>query len=524
MTHTLDRPRKAVRGRRALTALVAATAMTAAGALAATPAYAADPTLTGTLTYSDDDPATDVYVELIEPDGDYVDYDYTDIATGEYDFGSVDPGTYTLRFYPNNGDPHQYLGGVAYLAQAQTFTLAEDDTEVLDVELSAGQPITGKVTRAGGAPHGDRYVAAYLWSGDFGSFGFDQVQSTMTEPDGTYKLPGVLPGTYTVWVEGDGEHTSQYYGNVYEEEDAKTFTTNGAAEKSGIDITVPKAAKVKGVVRDRNNAPLDDVEVDVYRVEVDAFGYERLVSEDDDDTEIGGDYEIDGLPAGTYTLRFSAKGYPQQWLGGVTARGGAARFSVGPGETKTVDYRLTDKPFVAPSVVAVSTTKARYGTAATATVTVKSVKGTPTGSVALTVDGKAVGTKPVAAGSAAFTLPKKLKVGKHTLKATFTTTGDVKSGTATKEIVVAKAKAKVKTDVNKAKTAVDVTVKAKGVKAKGEVTLKLGKKTLDSSELSKKGKATLSLDGVSGKKKLRVVYSGSKKVAKGSKKFTVKVG
>jgi hypothetical protein len=527
MTHTLDRPVSAAsRARRALTALLATVAMLAGGAVTATPAYAAPGTLTGVVTLPNDAPATNAEIALYTADGEWLGYDYTDGA-GVYEFTSVDPGSYTLRIYDYSySAPYQFLGGYDDLASATKFPVGDGQDVTQDVELTAGQTVTGTVTRANGGAHAERYVTLHRWVTDDGAPYWTSIGDDQTDESGAYEIEGVLPGTYTVEAEGDDEYVDQFYGNVYDEENAKRFTATTSAGATGIDVVVPQAGRLEGVIKGENGLGLDNVDVDVYRFETDAWDYVRTVSENDTGTDETGAYAVGGFRPGNYTLRFRADGYPEQYLGGVTTRGGAERFELTNGQTRNVSTTLRTTPFVSPAAVTVSVpgNKSRYGTAAQATVTVTSKKGTVAGDVSLTNDGETVGTAALAGGKATFALPAKLAVGKHTLKATFATKGDVQSGTSPDTaFTVTKAKSSIKAGANKAKTAVQVKVKST-VKAAGDVVLKRGKTVVDKAKLNKKGKATLSLQSLNaGKQKLRVVYQGSKKVASSSKKLKVKI-
>lgn len=155
------------------------------------------------------------------------------------------------------------------------------------------------------------------------------------------------------------------------------------------------------------------------------------------------------------------------------------------------------------STTSVAVTKGTYGKAAKATVTVDAGDADATGSVRVTVDGKSAGAANLSAGKATVTLPKTLKPGKHTVRASYAGSDAVEASTGTATMQVAKgATGKPKVKVAKkptrkkaglAKVAVPT---AKGlVKAAGKVvvTLKKGKQTKKVKAAVKKGVAKVKL-------------------------------
>ncbi|TYL55369.1 Ig-like domain repeat protein [Nocardioides sp. BGMRC 2183] len=155
------------------------------------------------------------------------------------------------------------------------------------------------------------------------------------------------------------------------------------------------------------------------------------------------------------------------------------------------------------STTSVAVTSGTYGKAAKATVTVDAGDADATGSVRVTVDGKSAGSANLSAGKATVTLPKTLKPGKHTVRASYAGSDAVEASTGTATMQVAKgATGKPKVKVAKkptrkkaglAKVAVPT---AKGlVKAAGKVvvTLKKGKQTKKVKAAVKKGVAKVKL-------------------------------
>jgi hypothetical protein len=522
--------------RRALTALLAVTALLT-GALAVAPAAQAANTasLSGTATTATDSPVTGSWLELYRVDGSSEGQYVTDTylapdGDGSFSFDELAPGTYTVATY-EDGYNWQYAGGAADARFATKTTLADDQDGELDIVLSEGRTLSGTLRKTNGQPVGTQLYVDVFEREVYGGNSYVDCCAAdgWSNEDGTYEFSGILAGEYTVRSYDDNGYVGRWYGDVKDEEDAKIFTVTAAADKTGVDITVPLGGTVTGVVRGANGQLLDDVDVDLLELRQDPWGLWEVWDGDGDGTDSEGRYEFTGVEGGVYTLLFEDEdgNHAEQFLGGVTGLGGATRFQVELGKTKTVDAKLLTKPFVSPSTPSITLDPAKraYGKASTATVKVTPTKSgvTATGSVTLKDGGTVLGTKTLGSGSATFDLPKTLAVGTHALTATFATDGVVQSSaSAPVTLTVTKATAKVRAKVNKAKTEVVVKVRS-AAKAKGKVVLKRGKQTLDSARL-KKRKATLSLEGLdAGKNKLRVIYQGSAKVRSAQKKLTVKI-
>jgi peptidoglycan/xylan/chitin deacetylase (PgdA/CDA1 family) len=192
-------------------------------------------------------------------------------------------------------------------------------------------------------------------------------------------------------------------------------------------------------------------------------------------------------------------------------------------------------PVVKPPVVAaptvasvtVSATKsAHYGSKHTATIAVAAGTAAPTGKVTLKVDGKAIHTATLAAGKAKVSLPTTLKVGKHSLVATYSGNATTASGSSTATTVtVTKASASVSVTLSKksvvahhtAGTATVVaSVKASSLKPTGKITVYVDGKAVKSSSLTagKHGRVVITLPhfATTGSHSIRARLSGSTQV------------
>jgi hypothetical protein len=534
------------RAPRAVTAAVASAAMVLGGALALAPAaHAADnASVSGVLTAAGDSLVDDVTLYRATPAGAmYVDDVETDPA-GAFAFGGLPAGKYTLQMDGVGSVREQYLGGTAAAVNATTFTLAAGQARTgVAFAASMGAPVSGTITTTdvGGAD----YASVALFARDVvgGAPMWMYVDDVEADGNGVYAFENVVKGTYTVGVEYDELHALRFYGNVGPADlisqtppfNVKTFDVAGAA-KSGINVTVPRAGSVNGQVKIANGEPFygDVVAVNII---TDPWGYSLSYPVNGTNTDSQGRYDFPAQP-GTYTLAFLGENAVPQSLGGnalnlnnemfaMLGMSSATRFPLAVAQTKTINTTLRDTPYVANSITKVNLSKPSraYGTASTATVTVvgKGSAAAATGSVKLMAGSKVIGSATVVGGKANFTLPATLKVGKHPVKATYSSTGALRSSSAVATLTVTKAGSKTKATATK-KSSVKVTVKAAGTTATGKVKVLKGKKVIATGKL-KNGKVTVKLsDLAAGKHKVTVKYVGSSTV-KGSKsgKVTVKI-
>ncbi|MFV0435559.1 MAG: Ig-like domain repeat protein [Leucobacter sp.] len=209
-------------------------------------------------------------------------------------------------------------------------------------------------------------------------------------------------------------------------------------------------------------------------------------------------------------------------------------------------YSLTDIPVTAAqwdtvflsttTAVKFSPTKPVYNGATTATVTVKGKSGTPTGTVALKIDGKTY-SATLKSGSAAIKLNTAVRAGSRAATATYTSNNAAKfknsSGKATVKVAKATPKVSIKLTKTKVTTKQNATVqvsvtvpgslKAKAAKAKVQVFD--GSKRIKNVTTNSSGKVNVKLPKLkAGSHKIKVKVVGNSNLnAKNSSSKTLKV-
>ena len=213
---------------------------------------------------------------------------------------------------------------------------------------------------------------------------------------------------------------------------------------------------------------------------------------------------------------------------GTTVQSYSVNFTVGTSGGGKVD-----------ATVKASTKTTTYNKAAKVTVTVTAPGTTALGTVRVSEGSKLLGSGVLVAGKVTVTLPTSLGAGKHALSVTYVPVSSniVAPAASRVSLTVKKASAKVaKVTVTKGKKGKNKVAKGKKATLKvqirgvgaaaptGKVTVKVGSKSFGVAKVKKSGKkyvAVVKTKALKKKGTIKVVYSGSKNLAK--KTYTTKV-
>jgi protocatechuate 3,4-dioxygenase beta subunit len=212
---------------------------------------------------------------------------------------------------------------------------------VLVVTATAATPtgaITGVVTNTSSADIAGASVTVYQDAVVAGS--------ATTADDGTYTVNSLAPGSYTVSFApppptGSAGGSENYLPQNYDAESLSSagdpVLVSAGETTSAVDASLQPGGAISGVVLDGSGAPVDGVEVEAY----DSNGLPMPATQSGAD----GTWSIDRLPAGVYSIGFTAAGadlnFLPQFLGGGSTIAGAYGVSVSAGATTSgVDIHL----------------------------------------------------------------------------------------------------------------------------------------------------------------------------------------
>ena len=223
-------------------------------------------------------------------------------ARGEYLLTGLANGEYEVEFRSPAGGSLDYVHQRYEAGKAVTVVWGSI-TPAIDAQLHEGGAISGVVQNAAmGQPAGGASVCAY------NALGKSEVCAT-TDASGSYSLPGLAPGSYTVGFEtthAAGSYFPQYFDEATSASEARGVPVEVGRTTASIDASLfanpdPGDGAIAGVVSDAStSAQLAGIEVCAYDVASEGLFGECTVS------STGGRYLLGGLAPREYELEFSS--------------------------------------------------------------------------------------------------------------------------------------------------------------------------------------------------------------------------
>ncbi len=234
-------------------------------------------------------------------------------------------GSYDLRF-EDPGDRYltEWYDDTYFYVSRTPVVVAENEALVgIDAQLSEGGSISGTVTDVNGDPvEGIEVSTSDGWS--------------LTTSDGSYLITGLIPGSYAVFFRdvddvADRGYLSEWYDDADNEDSATPVVVADGEVVAGIDAELSVGGSISGRVTDEAGDPLALIHVMLGPV------YGEAV------TEADGSYRINGLVAGSYTVRFAdtQDRYLTEWFDDATDEASATPVAVAQGATVSgIDAQL----------------------------------------------------------------------------------------------------------------------------------------------------------------------------------------
>lgn len=261
--------------------------------------------VSGVVTDAEGAPLSGMLVYLMGANG--TSYSYTASANtgadGAYRIDDVAPGTYSIQFFGDSAHVGEWWDDRIGQSDALTFEVAAGQHLTgMDAALSEGAAISGTVTDADGAPLADATVRVYgLWSGGWG-----WLKSTTTDAGGAYRFGMLRAGLHAIHVlppAGTGL-VDEWWEDSPFERTATRFEIARDEAVTGIDVELPRAAAITGMVTGADGAPLQGVAVHARSVDAPAWNSVTHYARTDE----SGVYVIEDLKAWRYDLTFTAPG------------------------------------------------------------------------------------------------------------------------------------------------------------------------------------------------------------------------
>jgi protocatechuate 3,4-dioxygenase beta subunit len=291
--------------------------------------------IAGTVTDSTGNPLSGVQVEATQLDGANWYYATTD-QDGSYTLGGVEPGSYGICFDASyaqgpaaGGYTSECYDNQPMFGTPDPVLVGDSGTVTVNAELAAGGAIAGTVTDPNGVGIGSVSVVATSQSSGQNVYG-------LTAGDGSYTLPGLAGGDYTVCFHPDWSTIAPSTGYVEQCWQGQTIPYGGTPVQvtegsvtSGVDARLSIGGEVIGAVTDATGTPVAGVYVSVQAVDgtwFDPYGY----------TDSAGNYTVVGLPSQPLAICFQPPyGYLSQCYRNASDASSATPVTPTPGGITT---------------------------------------------------------------------------------------------------------------------------------------------------------------------------------------------
>jgi len=220
-------------------------------------------------------------------------FEFRDVAPGDYFVGiGALAFTATVTMVESGRPRPEIQTGPPPLIGRATVHVGEQDVDGLVVPLGEGALVTGTIRMAGEDPGKPSPWSALMLQPADGD-GDDPV-AAQVKPDGTFRIPRLLPSRYSIQVNGlaDGVYVKSVHFEGRSIAGDELDLTSGAGGLLEIELS-PNAAAVSGIVRGADGEGAAGATVQVCAGD-DTVKY---VSADEN-----GAYRVSGLPPGEYRI------------------------------------------------------------------------------------------------------------------------------------------------------------------------------------------------------------------------------
>jgi protocatechuate 3,4-dioxygenase beta subunit len=256
---------------------------------------------------------------------------------GAFTIGNVAPGRYILRARGDDSEVPQFA--------AQPISVTGDDLSDVIVTLSAGATISGTVSFLPGGSAAPDYTQFRITAPSTDQSEFGPQSNARVDKDGHFSINGVSAGAHLIRP-SNGSRTWILKSVTVGDRDVTDAPFPVRSGENIANVTVvftDKQSEINGTLTTENGTPVPEYTVLAFPADPALWRPQsRQISTARPDQT--GKYRIRGLPPGDYYLATVDPSQQGEWFEPAYLdehRSGAVRLSLGEGDVKTKDFRVS---------------------------------------------------------------------------------------------------------------------------------------------------------------------------------------
>lgn len=259
--------------------------------------------------------------------GSYPDFVTTD-ASGAYTITGLAAGSYRLEFTPQGNYLPAYYGNVADYESATLITVTTGQVVTgKNASLAAGAVISGNV-KAGVTNLAGAKVELFSASWDYSA-----QRTTTTDAAGNFSFIGLVGASYKLRFSTSDNYAPEWFNHKSSFADATALAVSAGQTLSGQNVVLSVGAQISGNVKGQGSSTVNLGGATVQAIPTSGSGAGATLTAT---TDSAGNYNLVGLPAGTYALQFStAANYLSEWFDDKSSLTTAAPITVAAGAVVT---------------------------------------------------------------------------------------------------------------------------------------------------------------------------------------------
>ena len=258
---------------------------------------------------------------------------------GSFEIVNVPPGRYVMRARGTDAETPRYA--------AQPLSINGQDVDDVTIIVTSGARLTGTVTLLPGSSPAPDITNIRITAPATDQDSFGPQPNARVEKDGKFTLDGVAAGTHLIRPSGNARGWVLKSVTIGSRDmtDTPIQLRSGQTLSDVAIVFTDQLTEISGTVTDTESRPVPDFTILAFTTDSSLWRplSRQIMTARPDQT---GKYRIRGLPAGDYYLATVDPAEQGEWFEASYLdehRAGAARVTLGEGDVKTHDFKVTLK-------------------------------------------------------------------------------------------------------------------------------------------------------------------------------------